>query len=221
VTVVHDFAERLAFSQSASEEPAWVDFYRRLWPDFIAAVRIDKDCPQQRWGVDRAIFLASGRQVTVDEKVRHFRNGRPFDDFLIEVWSNAERRKVGWTLDPEKRCDFIAYAVPALGKCYLLPFELLRLTCAGNIEKWKRASRPPYPICAHNKGWTTHNCSVPWPALFAAMREEMTCRFGAAGLTLPVPKVDQGDSLFEWAAKPPPAPAAPAAPPPEDDDIPF
>ena len=75
------------------------------------------------------MVLENGRRFFVDEKKRKIDYG----DILLEEWSvfHAEgdwRNRIGWALDAKKRCDFIAYAVPTACKCYLLPFELLRLT---------------------------------------------------------------------------------------------
>lgn len=197
---VHDFTERLNWSEHLSGEAAWVEFYRRVWPDLLSAVALDKDSKWQRWGIDRVIFLPNGRQETVDEKKRDFRP-RPFDDFLLEEWSDVGRQKPGWSVDGEKRCNWIAYAIPQLKKCYLLPFELLRITCQVNLEQWRRHSRPRYPIDVPNKGWVTRNCAVEWPRLFAAMREQMHRRFGANNLALPTPEQIQDMALFRWAGR--------------------
>ena len=41
--VIHNFQDQLEYSAELSDEMAWVAFYKRLWPDMIAAVRIDKN----------------------------------------------------------------------------------------------------------------------------------------------------------------------------------
>lgn len=203
--VVHDFRERLEFSAGLSDEPAWVEFYRTMWPSLVTMVRIDKNCQHQKWGIDRIIYLPTGREVTVDEKKRE-RNkitGRVYDDFLLEQYSDLDRRTPGWTLDPSKRCDFVAYAIPDIAKCYLLPFEILRLTCTRNLHRWKLVK----PVIAHNNGWRTQNWPVPWGTLFAAMEEEMKREFGG-GVPLELPvgqKIGEQTELFEWAAPKPKA----------------
>lgn len=81
--VIHNFQERLAASADLKFEAAWVAFYQMLWPNMIAAVRLDKDSKWQRWGVDRIVYLPGGREIKVDEKKRD----SAYRDLLIEEWS--------------------------------------------------------------------------------------------------------------------------------------
>jgi len=128
--VIHNFQDQLEYSAKLSDEASWVSFYKRLWPDMIAAVRIDKNSQFQKWGIDREILLPNGKRFSIDEKKRKLDYG----DLLLEEWSVADfdyenrkvirGKKIGWALDPEKRCDFVAYAVQSSGKCFLLPFAV-------------------------------------------------------------------------------------------------
>lgn len=204
--VVHDFQERLEWSADLSGEPQWIDFYRNVWPDMIAAVRIDAQSRWQKWGVDRAVFLPGGKCFLIDEKKRE----KAYQDILLEEWSvcqfdwNAreitgpeDKRKVGWALDAEKQCDFVAYAAPALDPpiCYLLPFELLRLCAARNLELWKQSSDCRYPVAAKNKGYSTVSIAVPWQRLKEALAQEMRRSYSGA-LPLPIPRVIEGGQLL-------------------------
>jgi hypothetical protein len=215
--VIHDFAKRLKYSSELSDEPAWVEFYRRLWPNLLTAVRVDKNSQWQKCGVDRLLLLDNGKQFTVDEKKRE----RDYGDLLIEEWSVGRRvvigsrivyqgEKVGWSLDASKRCDFIAYAVPSAGKCHLLPFELLRLACVENLERWKtillpdkqgKRRFPAYPKDAENNGYVTRNCAVEWHEIKAGIAQQMLRKFGSAA-ELPLPELtDNGRQLtFPWQA---------------------
>jgi hypothetical protein len=83
--VIHDFQERLEYSATLSDEPAWVSFYRRLWPDMISAVRIDKNSQFQKWGIDREILLPNGKRFSIDEKKREMDYG----DLLLEEWNRS------------------------------------------------------------------------------------------------------------------------------------
>lgn len=191
-SVVHDFAERLSHSMELSDEPAWVEFYRRIWPDMISCVRLDADSKLQRAGVDRAVFLPNRQlPVYVDEKKRD----KDWGDFLLEEWSKVETKKVGWSLDKSKVCDFVAYAVP--GKCHLLPFELLRIACTEHLEQWK-LRKGAYPKDARSTdGKTTRNCAVPWADLWWAIRRVSFRRWGSE-LRLPVQSLASGQVVFPW-----------------------
>lgn len=189
--ITHDFYERLEHSQTLSNEPAWVEFYRRIWPDMLSCVRLDADSRLQRAGVDRAIFLPSRQTpIYVDEKKRD----KDWGDCLVEEWSNLERRKVGWSLDKSKVCDFVAYAVP--GRCFLLPFEPFRIACEVHLEQWKQR-KGAYPKDARNRGYTTRNVAVSWDDVWAAIKRVSHRRWGAE---LQLPKVSNvdGQLVFEW-----------------------
>jgi hypothetical protein len=190
--VIHNFQEQLAWSADLSDEKAWEEVYRALWPDLIATVRIDKYSKFQQWGVDREILLPQGKRFSVDEKKRD----ADYGDILLEEWSVCDwdftkkslkrGRKIGWATDPEKRCDFIAYAIPVSGKCWVLPFEILRQTVISNIEAWKSESRW-YPKVARNRGYETVNVAVPPNRLFTDMQRTMCRKFGSAQ-SLPIPQ---------------------------------
>jgi hypothetical protein len=212
--VIHNFNERLEHSQTLSDEPAWLAFYKRLWPDLLVAVRIDKDSKSQRWGIDREILLPEGRRVLIDEKKRD----TDYGDILLEEWSVGRYRngmksdyvgeKVGWAFDKSKRCDFIAYAIIPAKTCYLLPCELLRQACVHNIDEWRKAKikgRPAYPKDAHNSTYITRNVAVEWPELKRALTEQMLRKFGNGEvLELPVPMVGDDTQLeFDWSVDSP------------------
>jgi len=134
-SVIHDFGDQLRWSQDMSLEPSWVAFYRRLWPEMVAAIRVDMNGMLQHSGVDRIILLSNGKQITIDEKKRKTWYG----DILLEEWSvwrgTPDNSIVGWTLDRRKQCDYIAYAVIPAKRCWLLPFELLRQAMIWNMDR--------------------------------------------------------------------------------------
>jgi len=210
-SIVHDFRERLEHSQSLSDEPRWLAFYKRLWPEAIYVIRIDADCKQQRWGIDREILLPSGRRITVDEKKRD----RDYGDILLEEWSIGQYQipndktsylgdKPGWAVDPTKQCDFVAYAIMPSNKCYLLPFELLRQAMMANMARWKTLrinGHPAYPKDALNRSYVTRNLAVTWKELKQGLCQQMLRGFGDE-LCLPaLAGGDNGSSTqltFEW-----------------------
>jgi hypothetical protein len=209
--MIHDFQERLLRSHELSDEPAWVDFYRRLWPDLLMCIRIDANSKFQKWGIDREVLLPNGRRISIDEKKRD----RDYGDLLIEEWSVGRiqsgrfvGQKIGWSLDPDKRCDFVAYAVcepGKQGKCYLLPFELTRQTCLANLDRWKRLSSggfPAYPKDALNNGYVTRNCAVEWAEFKRCLNQQMLRQFGSQ-LELPAASSAKNQMTleFEWGVQ--------------------
>lgn len=200
-SVIHDFRERLEFSQRLSDEGDWTAFYRRLWPDLLLTARVDKDSKWQRWGVDRQVLLPGGRQVLIDEKHRE----KDWGDILIEEWSvfygdGSARNKIGWSLDPDKRCDFVVYAIPSACRAYLLPFELLRQACLSELNRWKEVPGA-YPKDSQNAGYLTRNVAVSWPNLRDALCRQMLRRFGSpAAAPLPAPRIEGDQMIFDWTA---------------------
>lgn len=216
-SIVHDFMERLAFSQAmGAEEAAWITFYQEAWPTLISIVRIDAQSRYQQWGIDRHVYLPAGKILAIDEKVRdpehaRDRDGDPYDDVLIEEWSvwhgeRDPRNRIGWALDPHKCCDYVAYALPLLQRCYLLPFELLRMACQARLPEWKRLKdkkgRRCYPLDAVNRGYVTRNCAVAWPILQAAIAEQIQRHRGANALILPTPTIRGRQACFDWTTEP-------------------
>ncbi len=195
--IIHDFQQRLADSQALSDEPAWVEFYHRVWPrQILAHQRIDKDSVYQRWGVDREIKLVTGQQFSIDEKKRT----KDYGDFLAEEWSvwhgdRDERNRIGWTLDRSKRCDYIAYAVVPTGRCYLIPFDLLRRTAEACWAQW--ALHAQYPKFAENRGYKTKNCPVPWAQLWRDMQRVSDKDF-VGTVALPTPFAITDQLVFQW-----------------------
>lgn len=208
MSVIHNFRERLEWSAALSDEPAWIDFYRRVWPDMVSATRIDGRCDFQLRGVDRQILRAAGQSIFVDEKKRE----KDYGDLLLEVWDQVPladydegaRRltvkpiKHGWATDPGKATHFVVYAVPSAGKAYLLPFEILRLTLERCLPEWKR-SPAMYPKAARNRDYWTINVAVTWPVLAEEMAATMVQRFTAGG-ELPEPLCTGTQTSFNWGA---------------------
>jgi hypothetical protein len=202
--VVHDFTERLEFSQTLTHEPAFIEFWRRIWPDMTACVRLDVDSQLQRKGADRAIFRANCvTPIYVDEKVRD----TEYDDLLVEEFSvfhadNDPRNRTGWTLDSTKICQYVGYVVPKLSRCFFLPFEPMRLACLTALPAWKkrksRSGERVYPIDSQNHGYVTRNCAVLWSDFKTALGKQLLRRFGSSE-PLPLPKRVGDQLVIDWA----------------------
>ena len=209
-STVHSFHQQLAWSGDLSDEPAWVDFYRAIWPDMISCVRLDGKSDLQLAGVDRVIYRANGlREFRIDEKKRK----KDYGDIALEVWDQVPLGKFdgarvlpgqwkrGWAVDPKKVCDFVVYAILPSQRAYLLPFELLRLTMVRWLPTWK-ADGTKYPKAARNRDYWTINVAVPWSVLNTAMTDTMTMRFGGSELTLPEPVTTAMQTTFSWPGPP-------------------
>lgn len=177
-TVVGRFGEDLRFSQELTDEPAWADYYKQLFPMLVSYSTVPKDSLLQRQGVDRLLVLDNGHILTIDEKKRR----KAYSDILLEIWSDKRRGTPGWAVDRRKKCDYVAYAIPKLSKCYFLPYPLLREAAILHHPHWAAenlqsrncnttegylASQPP------GQSWSTWNVAVDWLDLKLSLEEQM------------------------------------------------
>lgn len=162
---VHEFASSLAFADRYRDAGWWAPVYARAFPSLASAVAIKEDGWAQRGGIDRLITLASGKTITVDEKIR----ARDWPDILLEVWSDEERRVPGWVQKP-LACDFIAYAYAPSGVCYLLPVPALQRAWQAHGERW---SRRYGLIRSRNARYVSASVPVPRDELMRAIVEAL------------------------------------------------
>ena len=163
---MHNFQDSLTLSQEQADAPWWDEVYMRAFPSIAESVCVRSDGWAQRGGIDRLIVLESGKTITVDEKVRQI----DYEDILLEYWSSFERRTPGWVAK-DLACDFIAYAFIPSQRCYLLPFQTLRLAWKNNCHDWVAKYRK---VEAKNKGtppYTTVCVAVPINVLMAALTD--------------------------------------------------
>ncbi len=155
--VVHDFKERLAWSEQASDEPFWEAVYRKAFPDMIALAPCPGDTQSQRMGIDRIVHLASGKTLKIDEKKR----SKEYDDVLLEYVANDVTLAPGW-IEKDLLIDYLAYAFMPTRRCLLLPWELLRRCWRVQRKAWLEK----YQIIeAPNRSYKTLSVAVPTKVL--------------------------------------------------------
>jgi hypothetical protein len=167
--MLHDFRGELEFSHSCSDLPFWDEFYRKAFPNLAAMVDVRKDGWAQRGGIDRLLTLASGRVVSVDEKVRR----KAYPDIALERWSDRARKTPGW-IQKSLACEFIAYAKLPLQLGFLLPTLILQRAWRIHGRDWiELAARGEYrTIIAQNYGYETESIGVPDQVLLDAIAHD-------------------------------------------------
>jgi len=193
--VSHDFAASLTYSHSQADQPWWEQVYRRAFPDFVAMVDLRRDGWHQRAGRDRAVVLASGRTIYVDEKVRR----KAYDDVAVEVWSTYPKNgrppyppvvgaEPGWARKPLD-CDWLAYAFAPTRTCYLFPFLGVRAAFAAYGSKWIAAAtteRDGFRWCvADNRRYDSISIAIPVATLRAAINDAMTVTWSVSNADWP------------------------------------
>ena len=176
MSTVHNFATSLRRSDVQVDAAWWEAVYKKAFPTMAAMVPVRQDGWAQRGGIDRVITLASGKTITVDEKVRQ----KDFNDILLEYWSDTERRTPGW-IAKDLACDFIAYTYLETERCLLLPFHLLRRAWKQNGREWiakaERQEEGFRKVVARNQGYTTTSVAVSWNVLSESLTDAMVVCF--------------------------------------------
>jgi len=150
---VHNFAEQLAFSEKASEEPFWDAVYRKAFPNLVNHMLASGDVKSQRMGVDRVLFLANGKTLYIDEKKRR----EIYTDVLLEYVSVDTTSAPGW-IEKDLAIDYLAYAFMPLQRVYLYPWPMLRRAWLHFKSDWLQKYKIPP---AQNKGYKTLSVAIP------------------------------------------------------------
>lgn len=165
---VHDFRAQLRFSQQSSCEGFWDAVYRKAFPDMEWHRACIENTTGQRLGIDRLVYLQSGRVLSVDEKKRRvFRS-----DIALETISNSTSRSLGW-MNKDLQIDFLAYAFMDRRLVYLFPWPMLRRAWLHYRKRWAematRKAKGFRWIKAHNHGYDTICLCVPIRVLLRAV----------------------------------------------------
>ena len=152
---INIFKEDLEFSEKASEEDFWQQIYKKAFPNMVNNMQCKGNNQGQMLGIDRIIYLKSGKELRIDEKKRR----ENWDDIILEYEHiNDDGNKTPGWIEKDLFIDYLAYAFMPKKLVYLFPWEMLkRAWLKYKIEwKWK------YPIPpAKNEGYETYNVAVP------------------------------------------------------------
>lgn len=128
MTTTHDFHTSLARSQGYDELAA--ECMARYFGNAFAGYAKNDDIELDKRGVDAIVTLTNGKRLYLDLKVDHYDT----DQFTLELWSNTERGKLGWTCDNTKLTDLVVYIKAARNTTYVFPFlqlqHFMRQQCA-------------------------------------------------------------------------------------------
>lgn len=166
-TKLNDFNTDLEFSAQASDEFFWEAVYRKAFPDFMSMLLCDKNCQGQHLGIDRLIYLRTGKTLAIDEKKRR----EKWDDVLIEyqhVFDNGDV-KIGW-INKELIIDYLAYAFMPTKTVLLYDWQILKKAWEENKTEWIEKYNP---VKAKNKNYVTYSIPVPFKELH---RQISICR---------------------------------------------
>src|SRR3990167_11227785 len=101
---MNDFQTDLEYSLESGEDILFDNFYKRIFGNSLERIELVTDLKLQYKGIDKILHFTSGKTITIDEKKRL----KDYGDILIEIWSNTEKRTLGWVFKPYT--DYIIYA---------------------------------------------------------------------------------------------------------------
>jgi len=165
------FNEDLQYSFEPNDNNFLDKFYHKYFP-MLDKIEFVKDLNLQKQGIDKILTLKDGKEITIDEKKRR----KEYGDILLELWSNLEKRKLGWLYTT--KCDYIVYIIIPSNKIYLLPVLLLRKAFIKNKKEWLVSKNIKD---ADNYYYTTRNLAVKTNELLSAISNEMNCNFKEEG----------------------------------------
>jgi hypothetical protein len=134
----YGFDERLVMSNGHAASVDVNDVLLQCIPGAVSSYKAAR-C-NDRLGVDWWVEMCGGRHLAVDAKVREvdWAASHPNeDDLAIETFSVWEKRKIGWSRDQSKRCDYVLWLWKDTGRYCLVPFPLLCKVCQENWRTWK------------------------------------------------------------------------------------
>lgn len=140
------------------------EFYYDTFPDLVL-IRDVEDEKTQKKGIDKILWMDSGKKLFIDEKKRR----KDYGDILLEEYSNFDKKIPGW-IDKPVHTDYIVYFIEPSGKIYLLPFILLKNAWLKNKDQWSTKYERKF---AQNRGYRTSNIPIPTNILLSAIKKEM------------------------------------------------
>lgn len=171
----HRFGDDLARSITDASASWWLPFYRAAFPATASLRFAGRD--EQRRGYDRVLLSTHGVEIArVEEKVRE----RVWDDFVLEYWSDFDRRTRGW-IAKDAEADWFAYFWKPSMRGFLIPFRSLRCAWRQHAREWvQKYDR----VEARNERWLTVSVAVPVPVVLAAVSHAVLVERASSGAWL-------------------------------------
>ncbi len=184
--IEHNFYDSLAQANTEKHNEVFKIVYRKMFPNLVHIQTLDNNGIHQKQGIDVMIVLNNSKTLTIDQKIRF----NEYDDIGLEfanIYADGTR-KAGWINDPDKQCDYIAYARIKQRKCYMLPFIQLKNLYEANKKEWISAQNggyqgiSDYPVlpAANRTGtseWKTWSVYLPVNDLLLMLVDTMVVEF--------------------------------------------
>lgn len=176
-----DFRADVAFSDGFAPEPIKVfGFICELIPGFRGVRRANplQDIKGCDYWIDRCGLTALGVDLKLRKKDFSVVTGpKRADDLALEVWSDVGRKKVGWTRDPLKICDYILWYWKDTGRFFIVPFPPLCDVFRRNWRNWSKLYGPQRQTSRDgDRTWRSECVFVPRQVVVRKINEWMNWR---------------------------------------------
>jgi len=161
---VFSFKEQLGKSEGIALNKDYKKLLLEILPNSIDIVKAS--LKEDKKGTDWWVKFRNKNQISIDIKARDIdplKLRLPEDDLILEIWSNIERQIPGWTLDINKRTDYILWFWKPTGRFLLLSFPKLLYVFKENWKKWKEmyTSRTNKSKGSDGTTWESEYMKVP------------------------------------------------------------
>lgn len=99
--------------------------YKKAFPQHRSHCVQDAD--RQKAGIDISLNDAGFTEIKIEEKIRPARkDGKIFNDVLLETVSNCTTNSNGWAVDMSKTTDWLIYHIESIDITLLIDYKALR-----------------------------------------------------------------------------------------------
>jgi hypothetical protein len=164
----YEFTERKQFSEGIERDALVTEIIVAKIPGAVAVKRAGSF--DDKRGTDYWVTLISDHQISVDVKFRQedFSVRSGIEDLALETLSVIERNKIGWTLDPAKRTDYVLWIWLDTRRWTLLPFLMLCATFQEYELAWRKRYRSERQFTPDG-GYHSECVFVPTKVIYGAM----------------------------------------------------
>ena len=169
---VTDFRNDFKTSNEPKTVAAITKYLLEYFPYALSVYQSDETA--DRKGCDywvEQLAWGTNRLLAIDAKVRRidFLEANGQDDLCLELWSNYERGKVGWTLKQYAITDYILWYWVNTNRFELIPFKPLRSAFQKHLDSWLLT----YKTKKHKTSNYTSECIfVPRQIVLQAVKKE-------------------------------------------------
>lgn len=134
---VYDFDECLRESDTEEIRSKIIAELKKQFPDALA---VERACTfDDKLGVDYVLRFPGLRSIACDVKVRRKDFAlRGLADITLEIWSDFDAQKTGWTLDETKFTDYVLFYWVETGRAVKYDARDLRAVFKANLADWEK-----------------------------------------------------------------------------------